>query len=364
MNRTYDVAVVGAGIVGLAHAAAAHARGLDVVVVDRAERPNGSTVRNFGHVGVSVQAGVAREHAERSRELLISYAQRVGFWLARRGTVIAATADDEMQVLRESGEGRLLSAREVGELTPVSGAVGGALLKDDMQVSPRELGPALAAWLQRDGVDIRWGVPALGAETGVLHTARGEIRAEAIVFCVGPDLDHVLPDVARRAGIERCGLDMLLAGGIGLEFPVLTGTSMLRYSAFRETPSYEALRTRMENERPDVIDLDVNQMYTEAPGLGLFVGDTHYVDRTLSPFQDERAFDLLIREAKRLFGLTGLAVLQRWQGVYAKGPGEFLEEQVSDGVFVSSVTTGIGMTTALGFGERVVEKITSHEGAR
>ena len=55
----YDLAVVGAGIVGLAHAFAAAKRGKRVVVIDRDAQANGASVRNFGFVTVTGQgAGV------------------------------------------------------------------------------------------------------------------------------------------------------------------------------------------------------------------------------------------------------------------------------------------------------------------
>lgn len=357
VNETYDVAVVGAGIVGLAHALAAHRRGLRTIVVDRSDSLRGSTVRNFGHVGTAMQSGEGREYAERAREIYLEIAPQAGFWLARRGTLMVATADDEMQVLRESGQGRLLSAREVSDLAPVAGAVGGALLKEDMQVNPREAGPRIAAWLAAQGVDFAWRTNALGADPGSLHTARGVVRAETIVFCVNLDLDLVLPEVAERNGVGRCALDMMLASGVGLEFPVLTGSSMLRYPAFRSTSAYGDLRARFDRERPDMVDFDVNQMYTEAPGLGLFIGDTHRTELTLSPFHDERAFELLERETRRLFGLPTIDVKQRWQGAYAKGDGDFLRERVDDGVYATAVTTGVGMTTGLGLGESVINEI-------
>ena len=64
---TYDLAVVGAGILGLAHALAAVRRGLKVVVLDRDMAAAGASVRNFGLVVVSGQEpGEARRRAERS----------------------------------------------------------------------------------------------------------------------------------------------------------------------------------------------------------------------------------------------------------------------------------------------------------
>jgi glycine/D-amino acid oxidase-like deaminating enzyme len=52
----FDLAVVGAGIIGLACALAAARRGKRVVVIDRDAQANGASVRNFGFVTVTGQA--------------------------------------------------------------------------------------------------------------------------------------------------------------------------------------------------------------------------------------------------------------------------------------------------------------------
>jgi len=51
----YDLAVVGAGILGLSCALAAARRDLNVVVIERATRALGASVRNFGLVTVTGQ---------------------------------------------------------------------------------------------------------------------------------------------------------------------------------------------------------------------------------------------------------------------------------------------------------------------
>jgi hypothetical protein len=60
-----------------------------------------------------------------------------------------------------------------------------------------------------------------------------------------------------------------------------------------------------------------------------------------------------------LFGLDRgqLRVRERWQGVYASAPEDFLVASPADGVRVVSVTTGIGMTTGLALGESVIESL-------
>jgi glycine/D-amino acid oxidase-like deaminating enzyme len=51
----FDLAVVGAGIIGLSCARAAALKGLRVVVIDRDAQANGASVRNFGLVVVAGQ---------------------------------------------------------------------------------------------------------------------------------------------------------------------------------------------------------------------------------------------------------------------------------------------------------------------
>jgi FAD dependent oxidoreductase TIGR03364 len=356
LDQKYDLAVVGAGIVGLGHAWAAHRKGLSVVVIDRTDAIIGSTVRNFGHIGTNVHSGPAGEYARRSHGIWLTLAERAGFWIRRHGTTVVARTPEELAVIEESRAGRMLTAQAVAERAPVVGALGGALIADDLQVDPREAGPAIARYLAACGVHFRWRTAGVGAEPGILHTSRGVIRAENIVIAVNYDIDQLYPEVAEAYGVERCGLDMLLADGVGLAAPLLTGSSLLRYSAFSQTPSVSALRERIARDQPDVLDLDINQMYTERPDGTLVVGDTHYRGSAIAPFQDETAFETLRTLGEGLFG-RGLSVRQRWQGVYASAPQDFLHTSPADGVHIVAVTTGIGMTTGLGLADSVVDEI-------
>src|SRR5215469_2295765 len=74
-----DLVVVGAGIVGLAHAIEAQARGLSVAVIERDACAVGASVRNFGHVGTTVHAGQAGTYAEAARDRWLSLAPKAGF---------------------------------------------------------------------------------------------------------------------------------------------------------------------------------------------------------------------------------------------------------------------------------------------
>src|SRR5947208_17025770 len=78
-SDTFDLAVVGAGIVGLAHALAAARLGKRVVVVDREAEAVGASIRNFGFITVTGQErGEAWRRARRSRDIWAAVAPRAG----------------------------------------------------------------------------------------------------------------------------------------------------------------------------------------------------------------------------------------------------------------------------------------------
>src|SRR5882757_602279 len=216
-SERVDLAIVGAGIVGLAHAVEAVQRGLSVVVVERDEWATGASVRNFGHGCVTAQDGVALQYALAARGTWLRLAKEAGFWLDDSGTVVVARAEDEVAVLRELADRRgdqvvLLDADEIVERVPVAGAVGGAWFPLDVRVDAREAVHAIAAWLATQGVRFHWGTTVHAIVAGELGTSRGRISADRIVVAVGHDVDRHFPDLAEASGVRRCALHMLRVG--------------------------------------------------------------------------------------------------------------------------------------------------------
>lgn len=362
-----DLVVVGAGVVGLAHAMEARARGLSVVVVERDARAVGASVRNFGHIGTTLHGGEAAAYAAAARDRWLNLAPKAGFELLEVGTVVVARTESELAVLEEfAGEHpglvRLLGSGQVRDLFPLATAevIGAAHLPQDLRIDPREAIPTLAAWLESAGVEFAWNTHVGSVEEGVVHTSRGDFRCARIVHACGHDIDRLFPEIAEEYGVQRCLLQMLEVappGNVRIGPAILTGTGMLRYSALAAMPSVAAVRAEIKEQHPELLDQVVNLMLTQRPDGSVVLGDTHHYDRTHQPFDDERLAELLLREGSRLLGAK-LTVRRRWRGIYAESSAaDFLIAQPHPGTRIVSVTSGIGMTTALGLAPAVLDEL-------
>ena len=232
---TADLVVVGAGIVGLAHAYHAVRKGLRVIVIDRDARAVGASIRNFGHCCITVQDGDALRYAQRGRQHWLDVADAAGFWAREAGTLVVARHDDEWAVLQDlaatrgADTVRLLDPVAVQRLAPMRETIGGALLPGDLRVDPRSAVPAIARWLAGQGVQFHWATAVHGVDAGSVRTNRGVVEAREVVVAVNHDVDRLFPDLA--ASVRRCSLHMLQIRphrDVTVRPAVLTGHSMLR----------------------------------------------------------------------------------------------------------------------------------------
>ncbi len=373
-----DVLIVGAGIVGLAHAAQALDAGYSVTVIDRDHQAVGASVRNFGHCCITAQSGELYEIAQNGRGLWLDYAQRAGFWAVESGAVVVASTETELQVLRElssereAGQVELLSAQEVAAhlgRSGTEGILGGARLRDDLRVDPRTTVATLAAWIDaQPRGQVLFNTSALGFDAGeetraVVNTSRGRIAADQVFVCVGHDVDYLFPQLAADHQIRRCALQMARSEAkpeLDLSPAILTATSMLRYEAFTMVPSAAKLREEVAASSPQLLAAEANIMFTQRPDGSLLLGDSHTYELTQTPFLNEKTSGHLLGAIEEILGAGQLDIAERWQGIYASSAvGPLLVADVADGVTVVSVTAGVGMTLSFGLAQRnVAQRLT------
>lgn len=100
--QRYDDAVIGAGILGLAHAYHLARRRRRVIVFERDPAAMGASVRNFGMLWpVGQPSGELRELARRSMAYWLDVLAFAGLWHRRTGSLHLAYHDDEARILEE-----------------------------------------------------------------------------------------------------------------------------------------------------------------------------------------------------------------------------------------------------------------------
>jgi len=360
------MAIVGAGIVGLAHALAAGRRGLSVVVVDRDAQANGASIRNFGFVTVTGQEqGAVWRRARRSRDVWMEVVGPAGIAVEQRGLVMVARRPEARAVLEafletDMAEGCRWLGRD--EARPCLGAAGpgaieGALFSGiDVRVESRTAIPALARWLAGSGrVEIRRGVSVQGVEAGRLETSAGTILADAVIVCPGDDLATLFPAIFAEAGVTRCKLQMMRLAAPGYRLPsaVMSDLGLVRYPGYAALPEAAALRARLEREQPDHLRHGIHLIVAQGADGSLVVGDSHHYADTPDPFASDHVERLILDEFAAILGPVP-PVVERWTGTYASAPGHSLVQAPMAGVRLVVVTGGTGASTAFGLAEEVI----------
>ena len=368
-ETSFDVAIIGAGIVGLAHALAASRLGLRVVVLDRDAQANGASVRNFGFVTVTGQAaGQVWHRARRSRDVWMEIAGPAGIAIEQRGLLMvaqrpeaAAVIDAFLRTDMAEGCAWLDRAATVDALGAAPARIEGALSSTiDLRVESRTAIPALARWLEREGrVTIRRGVAVHGVATGRIETDAGTIRADAIIVCPGDDFATLFPATLAAAGLTRCKLQMMrLAPPSRPRLPatVMTDLSLVRYLGYAALPEAAALRSRLEREQPDHFAHGVHLIVAQGADGSLIVGDSHHYAATPDPFASDAVERLILDEFESLFGAAP-PVLERWTGTYASAAGPVLVETPADDVRLVMVTGGTGASIGFALAEDVIGEL-------
>ncbi len=369
---TYDIAIVGAGILGLAHALAASRLGLRTIVIDRDQRAVGASIRNFGFVTVTgQQTGACWRRAMRSRDIWEEIAPPAGIPVLQHGLAVIARRPEAASVLEAfsrhpvMGEGcELLTPAQGRDRFPwITGAAEAVLFSPhDRRVESREAIPRLAAYLERaHGVTIRRGVAVHAVEPGRLVTSEGLVNATKIVVCPGDDLATLFPERLAQYGVHRSKLQMMRLKPLTpltLDCAVMTDLSLVRYLGYSELPEAEPLRIRLRREQPDHLAGGVHLIAVQSADGTLIVGDTHVYGDTMDPFSDTALDELVLDEFRAVFPHVDFAVTERWLGTYAAADDRLvLIDTPLDRVRLVVVTSGTGASTSFAIGEEVIQEL-------
>ncbi len=370
MEQTYDLAVVGSGIVGLAHAWAAARLGKRVVVIERDSQANGASIRNFGFVTVTgQQRGDVWRRARRSRDLWSAAAPAAGVAIEHRGLLLTIRSREAAEIVdaflaTEMGEGcERLNATELGRRCPAlrpADGLGALHSPHEIRVESRLAIPALRRWLEgRWGVEFRTSTAVLEVSPPSIRTSRGTVAAAAAVVCPGDDLVTLFPDAIAARAVTRCRLSMLRLADPGFRLPaaLMSDLGLIRYLGYAELPPAAALRRHLEARHAEALANGVHLIVTQSADGTLVVGDSHHYGDTPDPFAPRAVEDIILGEYAAATGLAPPAVIERWTGVYSSAAGAMFADTPAPAVRLVMVTSGTGASTAFAIAEEVIGEL-------
>jgi FAD dependent oxidoreductase TIGR03364 len=364
----FDLIVVGAGIVGLAHAYTAARRGLKVCVVERDAACVGASIRNFGFITVTGQgAGDTWRRARRAREVWGEVAPQAGIEAVHHGLYLTAFRPLALPVLQafmatEMADGcELLTPGEAARRAPglrLDGAQAVLYSPHEMRVESRTAIGLLARWLaQAHGVVFRFGEAVLEVATPRVRTARGQLFAERVVVCTNTELHGLFAERLAPHDLRLCQLQMLRVmpePGFRLPGSVMADLSLVRYHGYSRLPAAAPLLVQLQREEAESLHHGIHLIVVQSADGSLVVGDSHHAGAAPPPFAQERVDDLILQHLHRTLRLQACRVVERWVGIYpSSATTDCLIDQPDSATRVVLVTSGTGASTAFGIAEDV-----------
>jgi D-hydroxyproline dehydrogenase subunit beta len=351
-KETYDVVIVGAGIVGAACADSFAGRGLRVAVVDRDVVGSGATAAGMGHIVVMDDSDAQFE--------LTNYSQRL--WQQLRpelsddveyeqtGTIWVAADEEEMtEVLRkrEYYQKRgvavaVIDARQLKEAEPNlrDGLAGGLLVSGDAVLYPPCAARFLITRAQQRGAKLRLGASVVQISEGSVRLNDGqEVAGGIIVNASGANAAELTAgiDVKKRKG-----------------HLVITD----RYPGFLRHQLVELgyLKSAHSVSR-DSVAFNVQPRRTGQ----ILIGSSRQYGAEHKEVDQVMLANMVRRAQEYMPALGSMSAVRVWTGFRAATPDKLPLIGPCPGyksVFLATGHEGLGITTSLGTARLLVDQVT------
>jgi glycine/D-amino acid oxidase-like deaminating enzyme len=349
--KTFDVAIVGAGIVGAACAAALSREGLNVVVIEENGIATGTTAAGMGHI-------VAMDDSE-AQFALTHYSQTLWKELAREipancefehcGTIWVAANAEEMNEVRQKKEfyGRrgveteILDEKALREAEPnlAEGLAGGLLVESDAVVYQLTATKFLIEKAVQKGAFMKTGSRVQDIADHGLKLANGEsIAAGKIINAAGATAGDLTPQLKIK---RRKGHLVITERYDGFVSHQLIELGYLKSAHGSETNS---------------VAFNVQPRSTGQVLLGSsrqFGAETNEIDNNILGRMTSRAFEYMPK-------LKGLSAIRIWTGFRPATPDNLPYIGKIPGyenVYAAAGHEGLGITTSLGTAALLADEI-------
>ena len=341
VGQSFDVLIVGAGIVGAACALEVASAGLSVGVIERDTPGSGATAAGMGHIVVmddsEAQLALTR-YSQLLWDALIQDAPK-RYEYSRCGTIWVAADDQEMQAVEQKQQlynakqipSEILDARTLYALEPQlrAGLAGGLLVPGDSVVYPPRCAAVLIERAQQLGASLITGQAVRLEPNGVRQADGSLVQSGAVVVANGVRSLDLLPELPIRAKKGHL---------------VITD----RYPDFVRHQLVELGYIKNAHaQHGDSVAFNV-----QPRGTGqLLIGSSRQLDVQTNQVDQPILSRMLARAVEYIPALGSLSVIRVWTGFRAVTPDDLPligPYPARRDVWLATGHEGLGITTSLG----------------
>ncbi|MCY4044005.1 MAG: FAD-dependent oxidoreductase [Cellvibrionales bacterium] len=378
-TKTYDLIIVGGGVIGLMGAYFAAKKGKQVLLLEAEASIRHASVRNFGSIIPSGQAmGFFRNLGERSLDWYRLFSENYGLPIDQSGTYFTAQSPSEFQLLEEKHaqdkaagfQSQLLSSKQLTKDQPNIQAqtLGGLYYPNEMSLDSQTfLAGFLDVLSHSSHASCRFNQQVVSLESGNPHYivtthTQETYQAEQVLCCTG----HFIPDFIRpmveKEPVSVCKLQMLRTKPLPMRIKgnLLSGLSARRYAGFSQCPSfYKQAKTY---EQAELDKHGIHLLFKQHSTGEITLGDSHTyyaIDGTesLDFHMDVEINQMMLNYANKVVDIACDEIGKLWLGWYLEHDKGLLAKSQNEGLHVITAISGKGMTIGPALMEKTIDKI-------
>ena len=350
-SRAFDVAIVGAGIVGAACAAEAARSGLSAVVIDRSMVGGGATAAGMGHIVVMDDSPAQFELTHYSQTLWQELAPELPRDVEYEtcGTIwVAADAEEMAEVHRKlifyEGRGvsaEVLDARTLREAEPNlrNGMAGGLLVPHDEVIYPPSAARFLLERAMADGAELKLG------QTVVELTENGARLADGRKVAAGVTINATgswSPELTPTINVQKRKGHLLITD----RYPNFLRHQLVELGYLKSAHSLTS----------DSVAFNIQPRRTGQ----LLIGSSRQYGVEDSRVERGMLARMLARAEEYMPGLSRMSALRAWTGFRASTPDKLPligPSPGSDRIYLATGHEGLGITTSLATARLLVDQL-------
>jgi FAD dependent oxidoreductase TIGR03364 len=374
MNKTFDFAIVGGGILGTSFAFHLLKKGYSVALFDKNKTPAEASVRNFGQVVPSGFGSLWQKYGISSMEIYRSIQKDAALDLKEEGSLYIASNEEEVTLIGELNtinnqnqyDSILLDKTDIKKLYPEikqSYAIAGLSFPLEIQINPLTTVSKILHWLENKhqlqyfrNVTIQ-DTETMGDLTVLTDNYKNKYHANKVFICSGHDFKTLYPQEFNTAGLKTVKLQMLAgkAKDTKIKGSILTGWSIRRYESFQECPSFNVI-TETEDTNSFHKKHGIHILAKQESNGRIILGDSHHYTQHCPEAESADYHDLhlvntfMMDEAKKILNIDHFELESLWSGYYGQCTNQpiFIKEINQDITIVTGIG-GKGMTASLGY---------------